>query len=92
MNKEAIDNAISKRICNHMNTDHKDAVISYAIHYGGIKNVKKAKIISLNSLFMELDVDNQIIQIKFDHILQDSKDAHKTLVSMLKSIPKEKSN
>ena len=92
MNKEKINNAIGERICNHMNSDHKDAVISYALHYGGIKNIKEARLISLNSHFMEIDVDKQIIQIKFDHILQDAKDAHQTLITMLKSIPKEKSN
>tara|TARA_Y100001968_G_C19435862_1_gene759641 strand:- start:116 stop:397 length:282 start_codon:yes stop_codon:yes gene_type:complete len=91
MSQEKINNAVSERICKHMNTDHQDAVKSYALYYGGIKNFKKVIMISLNSHYMELEVDERIININFDHILQDSKDAHKTLVSMLKSIPKENS-
>tara|TARA_Y100001968_G_scaffold269976_1_gene260969 strand:+ start:5440 stop:5718 length:279 start_codon:yes stop_codon:yes gene_type:complete len=89
MKKDSINNSISERICNHMNADHKDAVNSYAVHYGGIKDFKEAKLISLNSHFMALDIDSKIIHIKFDHTLEDSNDAHRTLVSMLKSIPKD---
>ena len=42
----------------------------------------------LNSELMKLKVDGQLLEIKFDHQLKNCSDAHKTLVSMLKCIPK----
>ena len=88
MSSELITEEASARICNHMNQDHKDAINLYARHYGKIKNFKSAKMISLTKESIELRVDNQNIEIKFDHILKDCSDAHKTLVTMIQSIPK----
>ncbi len=87
MNSEPITQEASKRICNHMNKDHQDAVNAYARYYGKIKTFKSAKIISLSQESITLKVDDQALEIKFDHILQDCADAHKTLVKMTKSIP-----
>jgi hypothetical protein len=36
---------------------------------------------------MLLEVDGTQISIKFDHLLSDSEDAHRTLVAMLKAMP-----
>ena len=88
MKYEDLGEEVSKRICNHMNSDHKKAVMQYASHYGKQKNFKKAIITDITSTHLELKVDNKTIQIKFDHTLLNSADAHKTLVSMLKAIPK----
>ena len=88
MKPEPINQESSTRICNHMNKDHSDAVIAYAKYYGGIEMCNKAQIVTLSAELMELKVDEQIIKIKFDHTLKDCSDAHKTLVSMIKSIPK----
>ena len=71
-----------------MNADHMDAVIKYALHYGGVEEFKEVIMTNLTSKSLELKVDQKIIQIPFDHTLKDSEDAHKTLVKMLKSIPK----
>ncbi len=87
MNSEPITQKSSARICNHMNEDHKDAVNAYAKYYGKIKTFKSAKMTSLSKESIELKVDDQTLEIKFDHILQDCSDAHKTLVKMIKSIP-----
>ena len=87
MNSEPITQKSSTRICNHMNKDHQDAVDAYAKYYGKIKTFKSAKMISLSTEFIKLKVDSQTIEIKFDHILQDCSDAHKTLVRMIKAIP-----
>tara|TARA_Y100001968_G_scaffold250663_1_gene235755 strand:- start:169 stop:438 length:270 start_codon:yes stop_codon:yes gene_type:complete len=87
MNSEPITHEASIRICNHMNQDHPDAVKSYAKYYGKIKSFKSAKMINLSPELIELKVDDQILKIKFDHILQDCSDAHQTLVKMIKSIP-----
>ena len=87
MNSEPLNQESSTRICNHMNKDHEDAVNAYAKYYGKNKPFKSAKIISLSPESMQLKIDDQTLEIKFDHILQDCSDAHKTLVRMVKSIP-----
>ena len=88
MNSEPITQESSTRICNHMNKGHEDAVNAYAKYYGKIKTFKSAKMISLSQQAIELKIDEQTLEIKFDHILQDCSDAHKTLVRMIKAIPK----
>ncbi len=87
MSLEPITEDSSTRICNHMNQDHPDAVKAYAKYYGKIKTFKSAKMISLSPESIELAIDDLNIEIKFDHILKDCSDAHKTLVRMIKSIP-----
>ena len=86
MNSEPITKKSSKRICNHMNNDHQDAVNAYAKYYGKIKTFRSAQMISLSPESIQLKIDNQTLEIKFDHILQDCSDAHKTLVKMIKAI------
>ena len=88
MNPEPITQDSSKRICSHMNKDHQEAVNAYAKYYGKIETFRSAKMISLSPKSIELQIDNQTIDIPFDHILQDCSDAHKTLVRMIKDIPK----
>ena len=87
MNSEPINQDSSKRICNHMNKDHQEAVNAYAKYYGKIKTFRSAKMISLSPESIELKIDDKTINIEFDHILQDCSDAHKTLVRMIKAIP-----
>ena len=88
MNSEPITQESSTRICIHMNKDHEDAVNAYAKYYGKIKTFKSAKMISLSPEAFQIKIDEETLEIKFDHILQDCSDAHKTLVRMIKSIPK----
>ena len=87
MNSEPITQESSKRICNHMNKDHQEAVSAYAKYYGKISTFRSAKMINLSPESIELKIDDQLLDIKFDHILQDCSDAHKTLVKMSKEIP-----
>ena len=87
MNSEPITQESSTRICNHMNKDHGDAVNAYAKYYGKIETFKSARMISLSPESIKLKVDDQALEIKFDHILKDCSDAHKTLVKMIKAIP-----
>ncbi|KGG17793.1 hypothetical protein EV07_1235 [Prochlorococcus sp. MIT 0603] len=70
-----------------MNKDHKDSLVKYACHYGGIPNPKDPEMVEINNKNMKLKVSGEIIVIPFDHCLQDSSDAHKTLVSMIQAIP-----
>ena len=88
MNSEPITQESSIRICNHMNKDHEDAVYAYAKYYGKIKTFKSAKMINLSREAFHIKIDEETLEIKFDHILQDCSDAHKTLVRMIKAIPK----
>ena len=87
MNSEPITQESSKRICNHMNKDHQDAVNAYAKYYANIKVFTSAKMIGLSRESIQLEIDDRTLEIKFDHILQDCSDAHKTLVKMIKAIP-----
>ena len=88
MNSEPITKVSSQRICNHMNKDHLEAVHAYAKYYGKIENFRSAEMISLSPELIKLKIDDQTIDIEFDHILQDCSDAHQTLVKMIKAIPK----
>ena len=88
MNSEPINKSSSTRICNHMNKDHQDAVQAYAKYYGKIETFKSAKMTSLSPESIEIQIDDQTIEIQFDHVLQDCSDAQKTLVRMIKAIPK----
>ncbi len=87
MNSEPITKKSSTRICNHMNKDHENAVNAYAKHYGKVKTFKSAKMIRLTKESIQLKVDDQTLEIKFDHILEDCSDAHQTLIRMIKAIP-----
>ena len=87
MNSEPLTKESSLRICNHMNKDHEDAINAYAKYYGKIKDFKSAKMIGLSTESIQIKIDDQILEIKFDHILEDCSDAHKTLVRMVKAIP-----
>ncbi len=87
MNKEHITQDSSTRICNHMNKDHQDAINAYAKYYGKIETFRSAKMISLSPESIQLQIDDQTIEIQFDHVLQNCSDAHKTLVRMIKAIP-----
>ena len=87
MTSEPINQESSTRICNHMNKDHQEAVDAYAKYYGKIETFKSAKMIRLSQESIHLQIDDQTLEIKFDHTLEDCSDAHKTLVQMIKSIP-----
>ncbi|MFN7881411.1 MAG: DUF2470 domain-containing protein [bacterium] len=81
--------AVSARICQHMNDDHADAVLAYARHYGGVQNPCQARMVAVRPEAMDLDVDGTLLEVGFDHPLSDSEDAHRTLVAMLRAMPRE---
>ena len=86
MINEPITKAVSNRICEHMNRDHNDSIIKYVIHYSEIKEPNVVRMLGINSSYMTIEVDGDKIDIPFEHTLLDSKDAHRTLVQMLKDI------
>lgn len=88
MSNDPLSKAVSERICKHMNDDHSEAVLAYAKHYGGVSDPQTAQMIEVRPDAMELEVDGKRLSINFEHTLTDSEDAHKTLVAMLKNMPK----
>lgn len=88
---ESITPEISDRICKHMNEDHGDAIALYAKYFGKQENLTSAKMLSIDHQGMFLTVNGQEenpLRIEFDHTLEDAKDAHHTLVEMLKEARK----
>ena len=79
---------VSKRICKHMNQDHCDAVLAFAHHYGGLTNVRSASMVSISSQAMYLEADGRPLEILFPAQISNSAQAHRTIVEMLKQIPK----
>jgi len=80
--------AVSDRICKHMNDDHAEAVLAYARHYGGLSAAEQACLVAVRTEAMELEVDGAKVTVPFDHSLSDSEDAHRTLVAMLRALPR----
>lgn len=79
---------VSQRICTHMNDDHADAIALYARVYGNVAEVTTARMESIDpegmTLITQVNGDEAPIRITFDHVLQDSEDAHQTLIAMVK--------
>ena len=80
--------AVSDRICKHMNEDHADAVLAYARHYGAVAGAQQARMTAVRPEAMELEVDGRRVSVAFEHTLSDSEDAHRTLVAMLRALPR----
>ena len=91
MTADPLTPAVSDRICRHMNDDHGDAVLRYALHYGGISAASIATMTPVNADAMSLEVDGKPLRIPFDHTLTDSEDAHRTMVAMLRAMPSNES-
>ncbi len=88
MAADPLTSAVSDRICKHMNDDHADAVLAYAKHYGGVDSPGQARMVAVKPEAMELEVDGATVTVAFDHTLSDSEDAHRTLVAMLRAMPR----
>ncbi len=80
--------AISERICQHMNDDHGDALVLYAKVYGNTPEAETAEMLAIDPQGMDLAVQipekTVPVRILFDPPLQDSEDAHHTLIDMIK--------
>jgi putative heme iron utilization protein len=80
--------AISDRICKHMNEDHADAVLLYAKVYGNTPTAEAATMSAIDPLGMDLaaqvEGNTVAVRVPFDRELQDSEDAHHTLIAMIR--------
>lgn len=79
---------VSDRICKHMNEDHSEAVKLYAQVFGGVTDATAAELLRIDPTGMDLTAqvaeDTVPVRVTFDHTLQDSEDAHQTLIAMVK--------
>jgi putative heme iron utilization protein len=79
---------VSQRICTHMNDDHAEAIALYARVYGNVAEATAARMESIDpegmTLMTQINGSEAPIRITFDHVLQDSEDAHQTLIAMVK--------
>ena len=80
--------AISDRICAHMNDDHADAIVLYAKVFGNTPDATAATMQSIDpegmNLLAQVNGSETPLRIPFDHTLQDSEDAHQTLIAMVR--------
>ncbi len=85
---EPITPAISDRICKHMNEDHSEAITLYARVYGNAQQTETATMNSIDPQGMNISaqIAGEVVpvRVEFDHTLKDAKDAHHTLVAMIK--------
>ncbi|OKH15917.1 DUF2470 domain-containing protein [[Limnothrix rosea] IAM M-220] len=85
---EIITSAVSDRICNHMNKDHADAVLTYAKHFGQRTDAEAAQMLGLDEVGMDLEItvnkQPETLRIPFPTTLTNPKDAHTVLVDMMK--------
>jgi len=88
MKTDQLNPEVRARICTHMNNDHQDALIELARHYGKAKMATTAQMLDLTPIAMKLRADGEVIEIGFEHKLNDSADAHRSIVKLLKEIPK----
>ena len=86
--------AISDRICKHMNEDHGEAIVLYARAFGDTPNAESAKMVAIDPQGMDLTAEvageEKPIRIEFERTLQDSEDAHQTLITMVKQARQNK--
>jgi putative heme iron utilization protein len=79
---------VSARICKHMNDDHADAILLYAKAFGHASEATAAELVKIDAEGMDLAVQKanttEPLRILFDHKLNDSEDAHQTLIAMVK--------
>ena len=91
---DVITPAVSDRICKHMNEDHGEAIVLYARAFGDTPNAESAKMVAIDPQGMDLTAEvageEKPIRIEFERTLQDSEDAHQTLITMVKQARQNK--
>ena len=75
----------SRRVCAHMNKDHKESIYTYLKHYAKISNFTKATMIDINNKSIIIKYDDKEASINFKKEISEE-EIHDTLVDMIKSI------
>tara|TARA_Y100001970_G_C14255013_1_gene874628 strand:- start:5164 stop:5433 length:270 start_codon:yes stop_codon:yes gene_type:complete len=86
MSKNNISADISRRICIHMNQDHKEAILTYLKHFGKItpEDCSSVSMKNITTNQMTIEYDKKTIEIELANECQSSKEIHQTLVEMIK--------
>lgn len=71
-------------VVTHMNDDHRDAVLEYAITYAGKVNPSHAEMTSMTTDYMDLRVDEISVRIYFDRPIDSRESSRVKLVELLK--------
>ena len=83
-----VDATIPKsRIINHMNDDHTDSILVYALHFAKLTQARSAKILDVSSTGMTLEVDvgaeePQQVFVPYTEPLYRAQDLRKIVVAM----------
>ena len=82
----------TRRMLEHMNADHADAILLYAQVFGNTPHARAARMSGIEAERMHLTVDiegqSQALTIPFEKPLVSAHDAHMTLVRMAKTARK----
>lgn len=74
------------RIIDHMNDDHEDALLLYAEYFGGVEGATAARMVALETEYMELEVDTpegtQTVPLQLIEDVHDAVEARNVLVQM----------
>ena len=72
----------SRRICDHMNKDHKDAIHNYLKNYTDIRSFQEAELSEITSKFMKIKYDGKFTEIAFPKEISEQ-EIKSTLVAMI---------
>ena len=72
----------SRRICDHMNKDHKDAIHNYLKNYTDIRTFQEAELSEITSKFMKIKYDGNFTEIAFPKEISEQ-EIKSTLVAMI---------
>ena len=72
----------SRRICDHMNKDHMDAIHNYLKNYTDIRTFQEAELCEITSKFMKIKYDGKFTEINFPQEISE-KEIKSTLVAMI---------
>ena len=77
-----ISEKVSKRICDHMNKDHMDAIHNYLKNYTDIRTFQEAELSEITSKFMKIKYDGKFTEIAFPKEISEQ-EIKSTLVAMI---------
>ena len=72
----------SRRICDHMNKDHMDAIHNYLKNYTDIRTFQEAELSEITSKFMKIKYDGKFTEISFPKEISEQ-EIKSTLVAMI---------
>lgn len=76
--------AAEARVLDHMNADHKDALVKYCSEYDFSNDKEDYSMTGIDSEGMDLKVGSENVRIPFDKPLESASQAREVLVSMVK--------